>query len=118
LFHLVILPGLVFEDRTHRLNWNGDFFYPDRYLKLDNTAMSPNEADRGGIRHSDPQADPARFVLKSFLSPIQARPPSRRGRERNWMASSVIAPLPVSAKCSAGLDSRVVMGASLLHKHS
>jgi hypothetical protein len=31
---------------TYRLNSNGDFFDPDRYLKLDNTAMAPDEAAR------------------------------------------------------------------------
>jgi hypothetical protein len=31
-------------DRQYRLSSNGDFFYPDRYLKLDNTGLAPEVA--------------------------------------------------------------------------
>src|SRR6185436_11746983 len=54
-----------------------------------------------------------RKLETSFASPITARPPIRMGRERNWMESNTTAPIAVSAKYSAGLDSCVVIGASL-----
>ena len=33
---------LIAYDQQYRLNSNGDFFYPDRHLKLDNTALEPD----------------------------------------------------------------------------
>jgi hypothetical protein len=33
---------LIENDQKYRLNSNGDFFYPDRHLKLDNTALAPD----------------------------------------------------------------------------
>ncbi|HVR96366.1 MAG TPA: hypothetical protein VMW27_07120 [Thermoanaerobaculia bacterium] len=33
-------------DERYRLNSSGDFFYPDRYLKLDNTELEPAAAAR------------------------------------------------------------------------
>jgi hypothetical protein len=35
---------LVEDDRRYRFNSNGDFFYPDRYLKIDNTELPPEAA--------------------------------------------------------------------------
>jgi hypothetical protein len=38
--------NLLFADEKYRLNTNGDFFYPDRHLKLDNSSMPPEIAAR------------------------------------------------------------------------
>jgi hypothetical protein len=34
---------LLDHDANHRLNTNGDFFYPDRHLKIDNTNLTPEQ---------------------------------------------------------------------------
>jgi hypothetical protein len=33
---------LIASDQQYHLNFNGDFFYPDRHLKLENTALEPD----------------------------------------------------------------------------
>jgi chloramphenicol 3-O-phosphotransferase len=33
-------------DARYRLNSRGDFFYPEAYLRLDNSEMAPGEAAR------------------------------------------------------------------------
>lgn len=38
--------NLLALDAGHRLNTEGDFFYPDRYLRLDTTKMSAIDAAR------------------------------------------------------------------------
>lgn len=38
--------NLLAVDVKHRLNSNGDFFYPDRHLKLDNSSMPPEVVAR------------------------------------------------------------------------
>ena len=35
--------NLVEESQQYKLNSTGDFFYPDRHIKIDNTALSPAE---------------------------------------------------------------------------
>lgn len=37
---------LLEADRTHQLNSAGSFFYPDRHLKIDNTALEPDVVAR------------------------------------------------------------------------
>ena len=37
---------LLEHDEKHRLNSNGDFFYTDNYLKINNTHLSPHDAAR------------------------------------------------------------------------
>ncbi len=34
---------LIQSEQNHRLNSNGDFFYPEQHLKIDNTHLSPAE---------------------------------------------------------------------------
>lgn len=42
----------LFEDEeTYRLNTDGDFFYPDRHLKIETTALSAEETARKIIEH-------------------------------------------------------------------
>jgi hypothetical protein len=38
--------NLLVADEKYRLNSSGDFFYPDRHLKLDNSSMEPEIAAR------------------------------------------------------------------------
>jgi hypothetical protein len=33
-------------DEAHRLNTGGDFFYPERWLRIDNTHLPPEAAAR------------------------------------------------------------------------
>ena len=47
--------NLLELEEGHRLNTDGDFFYPERWLRIDNTHLSPDEvarriADRFGLR--------------------------------------------------------------------
>jgi hypothetical protein len=34
---------LLETDATYRLNTDGEFFYPDRFVRIDNTALSPED---------------------------------------------------------------------------
>ena len=37
---------LLDSDRRYRLNSNGDFFYPERHLRIDNTFLTPRDVAR------------------------------------------------------------------------
>ena len=37
---------LLEHDEQYRLNSNGDFFYPDRHVKIDNTHLAPDDVAR------------------------------------------------------------------------
>ncbi|MGE5673972.1 MAG: AAA family ATPase [Mycobacterium leprae] len=38
--------NLLTTDQRHRLNSNGDFFYPDQHLRIDNTNLTPEQVAR------------------------------------------------------------------------
>ena len=42
---------LLDTDRRYRLNTNGDFFYPERHLRIDNTALGPRDVAGQIVRH-------------------------------------------------------------------
>jgi len=42
---------LLDAEEKHRLNSDGDFFYPDRHLRIDNTHLAPDEAARRIAEH-------------------------------------------------------------------
>lgn len=42
---------LLDTDHRYRLNTNGDFFYPERHLRIDNTALEALEVARRIVRH-------------------------------------------------------------------
>lgn len=42
---------LLRDEESYRLNTGGDFFYPDRHLEIDNTALSAEETARKIVEH-------------------------------------------------------------------
>lgn len=42
---------LLEMDQKYRLSTNGDFFYPDRFLRIENSTMPPTDAARMIARH-------------------------------------------------------------------
>lgn len=42
---------LLQNEKQHRFNSNGDFFYPERHLCIDNSQLSPEEVAEQVIRH-------------------------------------------------------------------
>lgn len=60
---------LLEDDRTYRLNSSDDFFYPDRHLKLDNTALAPDvAAQQIAAAFGIPILDPVPSVRRSPTS--------------------------------------------------
>ncbi|MGH7714292.1 MAG: hypothetical protein ACREOG_23645 [Gemmatimonadaceae bacterium] len=57
---------LLDTDRKYRLSTNGDFFYPERHLRIDNTSVAPAEA--------------ARQIARNFELPLAGwnEPPNNR----------------------------------------
>lgn len=45
--------NLLESERAYKLNSNGDFFYPDRHLYIDNTDLQPDEVARGIVAWMD-----------------------------------------------------------------
>jgi len=42
---------LLEADSRHRMNTNGDFWYADRHLRIDNTSLQPEEVARQVAKH-------------------------------------------------------------------
>jgi hypothetical protein len=51
---------LLHADETYRMNSRGTFFYPDRYLKIDNTALTPEIVARRIAEHFSLMPDAGR----------------------------------------------------------